>query len=195
MNDIVEIVKLILKRINRNTKINSDQSKRDYHFMGCYMKHHGKLPVKWHKKSQVAARRAYQYYSVGYGDWEGPSPRKMTKMGREKFEELLRRREELKRGILLENNDNTTPQSHETEGIILDEESSHVPSCETEGINNVEELSHMTFTAPREGTEDPFRESGEHSFYGVLADLPTRRPVDSPTHRPADPPTGWEPIE
>src|SRR5688572_23065714 len=98
MDDILEIVKLTLKRINRNTKINSDQSKRDYHFMGCYMKHHGKLPIKWHKESQVAARRAYQYYSIDHGDWEGPFPKKMAKMDWEKFEELLRRREELKRG-------------------------------------------------------------------------------------------------
>src|SRR5687767_315725 len=139
MDNIEEIVKLTLRRINRNTKINSQQSKRDHHFMGCYMKHHGKLPVKWHKESQVAARRAYQYYSVDYGDWEGPSPRKMAKMGREKFEELLKRREELKRGILLENDNNTAPQSRETEGIIFDEEPSHVISCETEGIDNVEE--------------------------------------------------------
>ena len=115
--------------------------------MGCYMKHHGKLPVKWHKEGQVAARRAYQYYSIDHGDWEGPFPRKMAKIGREKFEELLRRREELKRGILLKNTDNTAPQSRETEGIIFDKEPSHVTSCETEGIDNVEELSHMIFTA------------------------------------------------
>src|SRR5688572_7663825 len=114
--------------------------------MGCYMKHHGKLPFKWHKESQVAVRRAYQYYSIDHKDWEGPSPRKMIKMGREKFEELLRRREELKRGILLENADNITPQSRETEGIIFDEELSHVLSCKTEGISNAKKLSHMTFT-------------------------------------------------
>src|SRR5688572_5094657 len=141
MESNLDIVKLILKRINRNTKINSEQSKRDYYFIGCYMKHHRKLPVKWHKESQVAVRRAYQYYSVEYGDWEGPSSRKMTKMGREKFEELLRRREELKRGILLENNNITASQSHETEGIIFDEKLSHVISYETEGISNAEELS------------------------------------------------------
>src|SRR5688572_9029147 len=175
MEDIVEIVKLTLKRINRNTKINSDQSKRDHHFMGCYMKHHEKLPVKWHKEGQVAARRAYQYNSIDHGDWEVPSLRKMAKMGREKFEELLRRREELKRGILLENDNSTAPQSRETEGIIFDEEPSHVPSCETERIDNVEELSHMTFTTPQEGTEDLFWESEDLSF---MEYLPTCRPAD-----------------
>src|SRR4026208_1904871 len=167
MDSTLEIVKMTLKRINRNTKPNSEQSKRNYHFMGCYLKYQGKLPQKWHKESQVAARKAYQYYSVGHGDWEGPSPRKMAKMGREKFEELLRRREELKRGILLENNNNTAPQSRETEGIIFDEEPSHVPSCETEGIDNIEKLSHMIFAASREGTEDPFWESENLFFYGV----------------------------
>src|SRR5687768_14414548 len=107
MDSTLEIVKMILKRINRNTKPNSEQSKRDHHFMGCYLKHYGKLLQKWHKESQVAVRRAYQYYNIDHEDWEGSSPRKMAKMEREKFEELLRRREELKRGILLEN-DNIT---------------------------------------------------------------------------------------
>src|SRR5688572_5684286 len=79
---------------------------------------------------------------------------------------------------LLENDNSTASQSHETEGIIFDEEPSHVTSCETEGIDNVEELSHMTFTAPQEGTEDPFWESEDLSFYGVPADLPTCRPAD-----------------
>ena len=87
--------------------------------------------------------------------------------------------------MLLENDNNTAPQSRETEGIIVDEEPSHVISCETEGIDNVEELSHMTFTAPRESIEDPFWEREDLSFYGVLADSPTRRPVDPLTCRPA----------
>src|SRR5688572_11530959 len=120
MNSTLDIVKLTLKRINRNIKPNSEQSKKDYFFMRYYMKHQRKLPQKWHKESQVAARRAYQYYSIDHGDWKGSSLRKMIKMGREKFEELLRRREELKRGILLENMDITAPQPRETERIILD---------------------------------------------------------------------------
>src|SRR5688572_7265240 len=177
MDSTLEIVKMTLKRINRNTRPNTEQSKRDYHFIGCYMKHQGKLSQKWHKESQVAARRAYQYYSIDHGDWTGLSPRKMAKMDRERFEELLRRREELKKGILLENDNITAPQSRETEGIIFDEEPSHVRSCETEEIDNVEELSHMTFTAPREGTEDPFWESVDLSFWGVPANPPTRRPA------------------
>jgi len=152
--------------------------------MRCYMKYYRKLPVKWHKKSQVVARRTYQYYSIDHRDWEGPSLRKMAKIGREKFEKLLKRRKEIKRGILLENDNNTAPQPRETEGIIFDEEPNHVQSCETEGIDNVKELSHMTFTMPREGTEDPFWESENLSFYGVPADLPTYRPADSLTRRP-----------
>ena len=46
MDSTIKIVKLTLKRINRNTKPNFKQAKRDYYFMGCYLKHQGKLPVK-----------------------------------------------------------------------------------------------------------------------------------------------------
>src|SRR5688572_30624774 len=76
--------------------------------------------------------------------------------------------------ILLENINITAPQSCETERIIFNEEPSHVLSCETEGISNAEKLNHMIFIAPREGTEDPFWESKDLSFYGVPADLEVR---------------------
>ena len=81
----------------------------------------------------------------------------------------------------MEKDNATASQSRETEEIIFDKKLSHIQSCETEGINNVEELNNMTFTAPQEGTEDPFWESEDLSFYGVPADLPTCRPANLPT--------------
>ena len=93
----------------------------------------GKLPKKWHNESKVAARRTYQYYSVGIDDWEGPSPRKLGKMGKQTFKELLKGREELKGGILWKGTLTTEQQSRETEGTIMDGEPSHNQVYETEG--------------------------------------------------------------
>src|SRR6266542_1047891 len=54
-----------------------------------------------HKETQIAARRTYQYYSKIKGDWDGPSPRQFSKMKKSKFLDLLKRREEIEREILL----------------------------------------------------------------------------------------------
>jgi len=48
--------------------------------------------VKLHKESMVAARRTYKYYSVDHGNWEGPSPRELSKINKEEFERLLAER-------------------------------------------------------------------------------------------------------
>jgi hypothetical protein len=48
--------------------------------------------VKLHKESQVAAQRTYNYYSVDHGNWEGPSPRELSKINKEEFERLLAER-------------------------------------------------------------------------------------------------------
>ncbi len=54
-----------------------------------------------HKKTQIAARRTYQYYSKVKGDWDGPSSRQLSKMKKSKFLNLLKGRKEIKREILL----------------------------------------------------------------------------------------------
>ncbi len=54
-----------------------------------------------HKETKVSARRIYQYYSKIKEDWDGPSPRKLGKIRKEKFWDLLKGREELEREILL----------------------------------------------------------------------------------------------
>ena len=51
-----------------------------------YLINGGKL--RWHAESKSAARRTYQYYSIGIG-LEGPSPRQFGKMRKEKFEEVF----------------------------------------------------------------------------------------------------------
>src|ERR1044071_1794021 len=72
-----------LERINKNRKKINNQNKLDYMLVGGYLTNGGKL--RWHAESKSAARRTYQYYSVGIG-LEGPSPRQFRK---EKFDEVF----------------------------------------------------------------------------------------------------------
>ena len=46
------------------------------------------FPMKFHKESRVSARRTYMFYNIAKGDWEGPSPRELGKMKKEKWEQL-----------------------------------------------------------------------------------------------------------
>src|SRR6266545_3506148 len=75
-----------------------------------------KKKIKLHQETKVSARRTYQYYSKIKGDWDGPSPRKLEKMRKEKFWDLLKGREELEREILLAFLDEV--QSHVMEGHV-----------------------------------------------------------------------------
>src|ERR1044072_8315451 len=43
-----------------------------------------KFLMKLHKESRVLARRTYIFYNIGKGDWEGPFPRELRKMKKEK---------------------------------------------------------------------------------------------------------------
>src|SRR6266498_2655032 len=70
--------------------------------------------LKMHKETKVSARRIYQYYSKIKEDWDGPSPRKLGKIRKEKFWDLLKGREELEREILLAFSNEV--QSHMMEG-------------------------------------------------------------------------------
>src|SRR5688572_1798908 len=131
--DTEEIVRKTMQNIKENNKKNSKESKKDYHFIGWYLMNKGKLPRKWHNESKVVARRTYQYYSIGIDDWEGPSPRKFGKMGKQEFQRLLKGREELKGGILWKGTLTNDQQSRETEGTIRDGKPSHNQVYETEG--------------------------------------------------------------
>ena len=48
------------------------------------------MKIKLHQETKVSARRTYQYYSKIKGDWDGPSSRKLRKMRKEKFGDLLK---------------------------------------------------------------------------------------------------------
>ena len=76
------------------------QRKRNWYKIGEVMSRGHK--VKLHKESQVAARRTFKYYSVDSGNWEGPSPRELSKMNKEKFTRLLAERNQGGLDITLE---------------------------------------------------------------------------------------------
>src|ERR1043165_6957281 len=75
-----------LDRINKNRRKIDNQNKLDYMLVEGYLINGGKL--RWHAESKSAARRTYQYYSIGIG-LEGPLPRQLGKMRKEKFEEVF----------------------------------------------------------------------------------------------------------
>src|ERR1044071_7122160 len=75
-----------LERINKNQRKIDNQNKLDYMLVEGYLINGGKL--RWHAESKSAARRTYQYYSIGIG-LEGPSPRQFGKMRKEKFDEVF----------------------------------------------------------------------------------------------------------
>src|SRR6266496_5158713 len=89
----------ILKEIRRNLMIERLQNKKRWYKVGKYLLQGKK--IKLQQETKVSARRTYQYYSKIKGDWAGPSPRKLEKMRKEKFRDLLKGREELEREILL----------------------------------------------------------------------------------------------
>src|SRR6266496_5359086 len=89
----------ILREIRRNPMIERLQNKKRWYKVGKYLLQGKK--IKLHQETKVSARRIYQYYSKIKGDWDGPSPRKLGKMRKEKFWDLLKGREELEREILL----------------------------------------------------------------------------------------------
>ena len=66
-----------------------------------------------YKETQIAAWRTYQYYLKIKGNWDGPSPRQLSKIKKSKFLDLLKRREEIEREILL--TFSTLSQDHMTE--------------------------------------------------------------------------------
>src|SRR6266542_39728 len=89
----------ILKEIRRDPMKEMLQNKKRWYKVGKYLLQGHKL--KMHKETKVSARRMYQYYSKIKGDWNGPLPRKLRKIRKEKFWNLLNGREELEREILL----------------------------------------------------------------------------------------------
>ena len=80
-----------LRRIHLNTKKNSVENKKDWYKVGKALLRGEK--VRLHNESKVGARRTYRLYSVMKGNWEGPSPRMLSKMNKARFDEVLESRQ------------------------------------------------------------------------------------------------------
>src|SRR6266542_2011872 len=104
-------IKQLLKKIKDEPIRYQDQNKKKWYKIEKYLLIGNKLIM--HKKTQIAARRTYQYYSKIKGDWDGSSPRQFSKMKKLKFLDLLKGREEIEREILL--TFSTLNQDHLTE--------------------------------------------------------------------------------
>src|SRR6266498_5563707 len=133
----------ILKEIRRNPMIERLQNKKRWYKVGIHLLQGKK--IKLHQETKVSAQRTYQYYSKIKGDWDGPLPRKLEKMRKEKFMDLLKGREELEREILLAFLNEV--QSHVMEGH---EEIEHMICHGSMEVQNVMcqqqsgDLEHMT---------------------------------------------------
>src|SRR6266542_6044108 len=108
---ILSDIKQLLKEIKDEPMSDRDQNKKKWYKIRKYLLNGNKLVM--HKKTQIAARRTYQYYSKIKGDWNGPSPRQLLKMKKLKFLDFLKGREEIEREILL--TFSTVNQDHMTE--------------------------------------------------------------------------------
>jgi hypothetical protein len=107
----INIMEKLLKKISRHKKVGEVENKQRWYKVGRLLLK-GET-MNRHKETKLAAKRTYIYYKVGKGDWEGPTPRKLSKIPEYKFAKLLKRREEAKRGTLLENDFPSDPISRD----------------------------------------------------------------------------------
>src|SRR6266542_7109636 len=91
--------KQLFKEIKDEPMRNRDQNKKKWYKIRKYLLNGNKLVM--HKETQIAARKTYEYCSKIKGDWDGSSPRQLSKMKKSKFLDLLKEREEIEREILL----------------------------------------------------------------------------------------------
>ena len=113
MSERIQRALQIIKK-NQGTAKTSVKLKKAWYRIGKAI-HRGEK-FKFHPEKRLSHRRMYQYYKIGKGDWEGPSPRNFGKMSATRFERVLKRREQSKRGTLLETEDvtvNTADTTHE----------------------------------------------------------------------------------
>src|ERR1043165_4545022 len=90
-----------LRHIHLNTKKNSVENKKDWYKVGKALLQEEK--VRLHNESKVGVRRTYHLYSVMKGNWEGPSPRMLSKMNKVRFDEVLESRQLDNLAVELEN--------------------------------------------------------------------------------------------
>src|SRR6266498_239505 len=90
----------ILKCIKKNRKVSSLQNKKDYYQLEKYQQLRGEVQgiskdVRW------AANRTYKYYDRV--NFEGPTPRQLTKMKADSFDLIVKGRQLSREEALLEN--------------------------------------------------------------------------------------------
>jgi hypothetical protein len=118
-----------LKIIKKNKKEGNIKARKAWYRIGKYLCKGRKIEM--HKESKVGARRVYRYYRIGKGDWNGPSPRKFSKMNNEKFQQVLKGREQLKGETLLETGlDITAPTAGDTQEVVTCDNRRDSQDCE-----------------------------------------------------------------
>ena len=80
-----------IRHIYLNTKKNSVKNKKNWYKIVKALLTGTKVWL--HNESKVGARRTYRLYSVMKGNWEGPSPRMLSKMNKAWFDEVLESRQ------------------------------------------------------------------------------------------------------
>src|SRR6266542_408678 len=136
-------IKNILKKIRRDPKKERLQNKKRWYKVGKYLLQGKKIKI--YQETKVSARRTYQYYSKIKGDWDGPSSRKLEKIRKEKFWDLLKGQEELEKEILLAFSNKV--QSHVMEGHVEMEHMICHGSTEVQDVmcqQQSGDLKHMT---------------------------------------------------
>ena len=68
------------------------ERKKEWYKIGEVMSRGHEL--KLYKSGKLSARRTYEYYSVDYGNWEGPSSRELSKKNETSYERLLAERKQ-----------------------------------------------------------------------------------------------------
>ena len=136
MDERIQRALQLIKK-NQNNAKTSVKLKKAWYRVGKAI-HRGQK-FKFHPEKKLAHRRMYKYYKIGKGDWEGPSPRNFSKMSATRFERVLKRREQSKRGTLLETEDVTVNTAETTDA------ESH---RESHGQGHVMEISE-NITAPQ----------------------------------------------
>src|SRR5262245_40688557 len=79
-----------LTELHFNNKKNDPGMKKKWYRIGKKLLNKEKIPLC--AETKVGARRTYRLYSINKGDWDGPSTRQLSKMGRLRFNQLLQER-------------------------------------------------------------------------------------------------------
>ena len=80
-------LEICLCRIYLNTRKNTIENKKDWYKVGKALLQGEKVWL--HNESKVGVKRTYRLYSIMKGNWEGPSPKMLSKMNKARFDEVL----------------------------------------------------------------------------------------------------------